>query len=110
MQYVPSIPPPIKELERNIELKGLSASKPVKPVGPRTMPPFISLGLHRPTPSERAVAEEERMNEQRITEERRKYCRRIDQQWTLIDLRTPNDRRHHKQRQTDLTTSVDEEA
>ena len=110
MQYVPSIPPPTKELEREVEVKGLSASKAVKPVTPRTLPPLVTRGQRWLHPSEGAGALDEPIREQRaMEEERRKYCRRLAQDPVLIDLRAPSDRRHQKKRHTDLATSVDEE-
>jgi hypothetical protein len=109
MQYVPSIPPPNKELEREVEINGVSATKAIKPVEPRTLPPLVTRRQRWFHPSVLPGAKEEPLKEQRVMEERRKYCRRLTQDPVLIDLRFPSDRRHKKHRQTDLSTSVDEE-
>jgi|GEM_PF-921003 len=111
MQYVQthSLPPYLNGPEDKNEVKKLTEIKPVKPVSERThssqvFRPLTTQPEHQYNP----VKPLERRSAEVALGERRKVCRRIQAQPLLIELRSKLDRRHKKQRNTDLTEHINE--
>jgi hypothetical protein len=111
MRYVPNLPPPLTAPEETGELHALAAVKPVKPVQQRTLVPIVKQRFAEREPTEGGqIAPTGSEIERRTGADRRTYCRRIQHQPVLLDLRPGVDRRHRSQRKTDIATSIDEEA
>jgi len=112
MQHVQNLPlpPSLKGLEDNNEVKKPTEIKPVKPVSERIEPLLVFRQLtqseHQRTPAKPL----ERRNTEPYLGERRIICRRIKTQPLLKELRSKVDRRRRKQRKTDITEHVDEKA
>ena len=113
MQYVQNLPlpPTLNGLDDNNEVKKLTEIKPVNSSAPeRTQPSMV---LRQPTQSEPQpplIKPFERRNAETHLGERRTLCRRIKTQPLLKELRSKVDRRHRKQRRTDITEHIDEKA
>lgn len=112
MQYVQNLPrpPALNEFEDNNEVKKLTEIKPVNPAPEHTQP---SIALRQLTQSEHQlplIKPLERRNAETHLGERRTFCRRIKTQPLLKELRSKVDRRHRKQRKTDITEHIDEKA
>lgn len=93
MQLVPIIPQQKFVAEDSIEVTGIAAVKPAKPVQQRTLPPLLSYG-HRQqagTPSE--IYQHEKRKVTQLQEERRLVCRRVKHTAILEELRSAVDRR-----------------
>ena len=105
MKYVPEPPQPTAAPEIGAEVKALAGLRPAKPVQERTLPPMVvrSRAQHEANPQ---AAGEEKTHE-RLHEERRIYCRRIEHLPILLELRSGEERRRHNQRAGDLTEHVD---
>lgn len=100
------LPPSLKGLEDTQEVTKLTEIKPVKPAPERAQPslrPFT-----RSEHPNNLIKPFERRNTEPLLGERRKICRRIKTQPLLKELRSKVDRRHHKQRKTDITEHIDE--
>lgn len=113
MQYVQnhSLPPYLNGPEDKNEVKKLTEIEPVRPVSERThpsqaLPPPTTRPEHQYNP----VKPLEKRNADASLGERRKVCRRIQTQPLLIELRSKLDRRHKKQRNTDITEHINEKA
>ncbi|WP_239185580.1 hypothetical protein [Candidatus Nitrotoga sp. HW29] len=110
MQYVQNLPlsPPLKGLDDTQEVTKLTEIKPVKPALEHIQPSLVfrpfTRSEHPKNPSF------ERRNVEPHLGERRKICRRIKTQPLLKELRSKVDRRHRKQRKTDITEHIDENA
>lgn len=94
------------------EIKSVYAAKPSKPAADAHAPfalEFKPPEKSRP-PVARAPAEQrtEQVFQERSQEERRKYCRRLQNVPVLYDLRVGADRRRKNQRKSDITTAIDE--
>jgi len=111
MQFVPSLPPPIRVPEESGEINKLAEVKKVKDVleQPVAMPTIKLHAGHEPSSSELAETSEQR-HEEGEQAERRIFCRRIGRQTLLAELRSAADRRRRKQRKNDLSEHIDEEA
>lgn len=108
MQLVPIIPRQEIGVEDSLEVKGVAAVQPAKPVQQRTRPPLISLAHERtPHTPEEAARQEKRLITQQA--ERRTICRRVQHFTILQELRSSVDRRRRKQRSTDIQLHIDEE-
>lgn len=109
MKYVPSLPPPVTGLEVWRDVRALTAVRrtaAAKPVQPRTLSPQV-------IPPRGEVAVEPMQEVERrepVQESRRKYCRRISHQPILEELRSGVERRKNRQRGSDETDHIDEEA
>lgn len=111
MRYVPSLPPPLTAPEDTGELQALAAVNPAKPVRQRTLVPMVKQNFAQREPAEAAqLAPPASQIERRAGADRRVYCRRVQHQPVLLDLRPGVDRRRRSQRKTDIATSIDEEA
>ena len=113
MQYVQNLPlpPALNGLEDKNEVTKLTEIKPVNPTPERTPPSIV---LRQFTQSEHQppllIKPLERRNAETHLGERRTFCRRIKTQPLLKELRSKVDRRHRKQRKTDITEHIDEKA
>ena len=112
MQYVQNLPlpPALNGLEDKNEVKKLTEIKPVKPVPERTQPSLVFRPFTRSEHQHNLDKPVERRHAETHLGERRTICRRIKIQPLLKELRSKVDRRHHKQRKTDITEHIDEEA
>jgi len=108
MQIVPIIPQTIIGVEENLELTGIAAVKPAKPVEERTLPPLLTYA-HEPPVQIDIEADQHKQLQVPRKEDRRFICRRLHRLNILEELRSSIDRRRHKQRRTDLQLHVDEE-
>ncbi len=108
MQYIQNLPPPpsLKGLEDTKEVTKLAEIKPVKPAPERIQPSLVFRPFTRSEHQHNLPFE--RRNTEPHLGERRKICRRIKTQPLLKELRSKVDRRHHKQRKTDITEHIDE--
>lgn len=110
MQYIQNLPlpPSLKELEDTKEVTMLTEIKPVKPAPKHTQPSPAFRSVTRSEHQHNLIKSFERRNIEPHLSERRKICRRIKTQPLLKELRSKVDRRHHKQRKTDITEHIDE--
>jgi hypothetical protein len=108
MQLVPIIPQPKTGVEASLEVTGVAAMKPAKPVQERTLPPLLSYAKERPVQIANEIKQHKTREVARQTE-RRIVCRRLHHQPILEELRCAIDRRRHQQRRTDLRLHIDEE-
>lgn len=109
MQLVPIIPQPKIGVEETLEVKGVAALRPSKPVAERTLPPLIRYRHIKAVLPPNEIAQREK-RQLALQPDRRLICRRIHHQSLLEELRSAIDRRRHKQRNTDLQLHIDEEA
>lgn len=109
MQLVPIIPQQKFSVEESLEVTGVAAVRPVKPVEERTLPPLVSHGHRLPLHTSSDTSQHEK-RQVTVHEERRFVCRRIQHLHVLEELRSSVDRRRHNQRSTDLQLHIDEEA
>ncbi len=108
MKFVPSLPPPdVAGLRDRMTIFGLASVKAAKPVQPRTLPPLVVPPRERHEPADEVG---ERRRDHHSQGERRTYCRRIQHQPVLAELRSGVERRRHNQRAEDPTEHVDIEA
>lgn len=112
MQYIQNLPlpPSVKGLEDINEVTKLTEIKPVKSVPERTQPSLVFRPFTRSEHQHNLIKPLERRNAETHLGERRTICRRIKIQPLLKELRSKVDRRHHKQRKTDITEHIDEDA
>ena len=112
MQYVQNLPlpPSLKGLDDINEVTKLTEIKPVKSVPERIQPSLVFRPLTRSEHQYNLIKPVERRNAETHLGERRAICRRIKIQPLLKELRSKLDRRHHKQRKTDITEHIDEDA
>ncbi len=111
MQYVPSdLPPPHQP-----EQRGISRVVPVQPTKEETAQPiapfvfdFKPQQVRRPSPKIPVQEQQEPVFRERNQGERRRYCRRLQNNPFLYEVRLMNDRRRKNQRRDDITTAVDE--
>ncbi len=104
MKIVPSLPPIVTAPENRLDVKPLTRINPIKPVQERELP------LEYEQPKKNVEVHEERRQDAEVHGERRTYCRRIEHQPFLIELRSGLDRRRSTQREDDETEHIDEEA
>lgn len=109
MQFVPSLPPPIRVPEESGEINRLAEVNKVKDVleQPVATPTIKQHVQHEPPPD--LVETSEKRNAESELAERRTFCRRIGHQTLLAELRSEADRRRRKQRKNDLSEHIDEE-
>ena len=110
MKYVPSLPPPATAPTDSLGAKALTRVRPVKPVQSRTLPPLITRRRQYPEAPPDTIPHDERRHAEPLPGERRKYCRRINHQPITEELRSAMERRRQKQRISDSTEHIDEEA
>ncbi len=111
MQYVPSdLPSPHQP-----EQRGISRVVPVQPAKEETAQPltpfvfdFKPRQVPRPSPRMPLKEQHEPVFYVRSAEERRRYCRRLQNTPFLYEVRMVNDRRRRNQRRDDITTAIDE--
>ncbi len=108
MQLVPIISQPKTGVKEKLEVAGIAAVKASKPVEARTLPSLVSYTHERP---EQKYLEKNQHKEQLMIrqEDRRSYCRRLQHQTIMEELRSSIDRRRHQQRKTDVRLHIDEE-
>ncbi len=111
MQFVPVNRPSTPKKTDETEVKNVYAAKPVKEVKAFFSPvvsDFKPVEKPRSPLPASAEREPERVFRERTGEERRKYCRRLQNLPVLYDLRATADRRRKNQRKSDITTAIDE--
>ena len=112
IQIIPSDQRPSIEPRQDkvvTEVKEITGAMPAKPVQERTLPPLVLQQhvQHEYTPGTDEQPERRHLDVQQ--EERRTYCRRINHQPVLEELRSSVERRRHNQRGTDMKEHIDEE-
>ncbi len=107
MQLVPIIPQPVIGVEDSMQVKGVAAVKPSKPVQERTLPPLLTQAHE---PQSQLVVEVYGENGPQRTQlpERRIICRRLRHSTMLEELRSVIERRRSKQGATDFQLHIDE--
>ena len=112
MQYIQNLPlpPSLNGLEDKNEVKKLTEVEPVKPVPEHTQPSLVFRPFTRYEQQRNLVKPVERRHAETHLGERRIICRRIKTQPLLKELRSKVDRRRHKQRKTDITEHINEDA
>lgn len=117
MQFVPVNRPAALEKKGEPEIKNVSAARPIKGSSAQPVSPFALDFKPAEKPEEKDHPRaphppDEENSEQafreRNNEERRKYCRRLQNIPVLYDLRAESDRRRRNQRKSDITTAIDE--
>ena len=108
MQLVPIIPQQKFSAEESLEVKGIAAVRPVKPVEERTLPPLVTHGHGLPLHASSEISQHEK-RQVAVQEERRFVCRRIQHLPVLEELRSSVDRRRHNLRSADFQLHIDEE-
>ncbi len=101
MRFVPTINPPAAT-PTSRAVKGLSATYAVKPIHEEVEPTVVTLSSE--------AHERENAEQQLPEEERRKACRRIQNQKVPLELRSEHDRRRQNQLDERMTDHIDEEA
>lgn len=114
MQFVPVNRPSALKKRNETEIKNVVAAKPSKEATEAAAPFVFNF---KPVGKAEAVLDAppaehkaEQAFQERSPEERRKYCRRIQNVQVLYELRAGADRRRKNQRKSDITTAVDEMA
>lgn len=108
MQIVPIIPQQKFSVEESLEVTGIAAVKPAKPVEERTLPPLVNRGHEQALyPSSDISPQEKR--QLIVEEERRLVCRRIQHLPVLEELRSSVDRRRHSMGSAEFQLHIDEE-
>ena len=108
MRYVSSIPP-VTTSPRTRQVSPLSAVQGVKPVhAPLQVVPNIEFNAAHQ--SSVPLVEQQKQRDKPNAEDRRKYCRRVNHQAVLVELRSGIDRRHHNLREGDVVEHIDEVA
>lgn len=106
MQFPVALPPAAAPLDQTDEIHELAAITPSKRVMERTLPPVVR---RRPS-RRREEAPQHRpavpAAEQRVLEDRRKYCRRVENRWVLLDTRSRTDRRRNNRREGDHASTI----
>lgn len=110
MKYVPSLPPPITAPADSFGVKALTRVKSVRPVQERTLPPLVTQRHNYSEAPPDTIQHDERRHAEPLPEERRVCCRRINHLPVMEELRSAIERRRHKQRGSDSTEHIDEEA
>lgn len=107
MHLVPIIPQPKVGVEESLEVSGVAAVKPAKPVMERTLPPLVS---HIHEHHEQVSFNDTRPGERKIARhgDRRRVCRRLQRHTILEELRSSLERRRHQQRKSDMQMHIDE--
>lgn len=108
MQLVPIIPQQTFSVEDSLEVKGIAAVKPAKPVEERTLPPLVTHGHELPTHASSGISQHEK-RQLAVQVERRFVCRRIQHLPILEELRSSVDRRRHNLGGADFQLHIDEE-
>lgn len=109
MQLVPIIPQPEVGVKESLEVTGVAALKPAKPVMERTLPPGATYA-HEKSAQTPAEGAQHKVHMIARRGERRLVCRRSQHQDILQELRSAVDRRRKQLRKTDLPLHVDEQA
>lgn len=108
MQFFPVNRAPSPKKTDETEVKSVYAAKPVREA---KFAPFLA-ELKLPARPRAQAPSEKPQTEQafrdRVGEERRKYCRRLQNRPVLYELRVTEERRKRNQRKDDITTSIDE--
>lgn len=107
MRYVQSLPPVVRPAPDDGSVKAATAVNPTAAVSERTLPPLI-FRPHQPPAPQPAINRRWLPRQGGIGADRRHYCRRVQQQNVLLELRSGHDRRRHCQRADDITTAIDE--
>lgn len=109
MQIVPIIPQQKFSVEESLEIAGIAAVKPAKPVEERTLPPLVSHGHEQALYTSSEISPQEK-RQFIVEEERRLVCRRIQHLPVLEELRSSVDRRRHSLGSAEFQLHIDEEA
>jgi hypothetical protein len=110
MRFVPSLPP-LPSVEEEEAPRPVRGARAVRPVEPRTRVPRV---IQRFGPQARAAEAAGgpmavRL-EKRATRDRREMCRRLQHVHPFLDTRDAMERRKKKRRDSDIATTLDEEA
>lgn len=108
MRYVQYWPPEVEPVPDSGAVKPKWRVTAVRKVAERILPPMI----YRPpaeTPALPAIARRRMPRPQAVDNERRKFCRRINHEASVLEeLRAGIERRRRNQRRGDMTTAIDE--
>lgn len=110
MKIVPSDTPPVSVARDELQVRALTAVKPVKPVQPRTLVPLVVQPHGAAHEYVEAAGQPDKRHDVALHGERRTYCRRVQHLPILLELRSGLDRRRHSQRGDDMHEHVDIEA
>ena len=112
MQVIPVNPPPPQQKWDEPEVKSIVPAQPLKEETAQPVAPFVfdfkPQQERRPSPKMPAEEQQKPVFHERSREERRRYCRRLQNNPFLYEVRMVNDRRRKNQRRDDITTAVDE--
>lgn len=112
MQVVPVNSPPPQQKRDEPEVKGIVPAQPLKEEATQPLAPLVfdfkPRQAPRPSPKMQIKEQHEPVFHERSTEERRRYCRRLQNNLFLYEVRMVNDRRRRNQRRDDITTAIDE--
>ena len=110
MRFVPSLPPLPSSVEGE-EPEPVRAIQPVRPVEPRTrVPQVIQRFGPRAKMEEGASGPTVVRLELRTKSDRREWCRRLQHGHPFLDTRSDLERRKNRRRDSDIVTTLDEEA
>ena len=109
MRFPSNWVPPIEGIEESNEVKYVWSLLPAKPVGERLLPPLMMRrgALYVENRQKPIEAVSDVVDKGRSSQERRNYCRRLSHADTVLDTRARVDRRRHKGRESDLSTSIE---
>ncbi len=112
MQVFPVNPPPPRQKRDEPEVKNIVPAQSLKEETAQPIAPFVfdfkPQQARRPPPKTPVEEQREPVFHERNREERRRYCRRLQNSPFLYEVRMANDRRKKNQRKDDITTAVDE--
>lgn len=109
MRYVQSLPPEVEPVPDSGAIKPPWHVNAVHRVAERVLPPLV-FRTPAETPTLPAIDRRQRPRPQAAANDRRKFCRRLQDAPVLQELRSGIDRRRRNQRKDDIITAIDEKA
>lgn len=112
MQLVPLIQQPVLGTEERLDVAGVAAMKSIQPVEEGISPPLVK-PHNEPSekiPDDISRSQISRQEADKVIRQsdRRLFCRRVDHQIIMQELRSSIDRRRFAQRKTDIKLHIDE--
>jgi len=107
MRNVQSPPPLVTPVPDDGSVKPAHRVAAAAAVRERTLPPVV-YRPRGPTPPWPGISRQRVPRTTGPAGDRRRLCRRLIEQPVLLELRSGPDRRHHCQREGDITTAIDE--
>ncbi|TCV89574.1 hypothetical protein [Sulfurirhabdus autotrophica] len=109
MRFTSNWVPPIEGVEETNEVKYVWSVLPAKRVGARLIPSLMMRrgAMYVENRSNLTGADLKFNEQERSSQGRRQYCRRVGDAQILLDTRAQGDRRRQKSRQTDFSTSIE---